>query len=74
MKQKLTIFSFIIFTLCSCKLLGIGGSKSKEPKQDGGCPTNGRNIGAEKLLSGDAKSEAAAKKAAKYNKGKQLIY
>jgi hypothetical protein len=28
-----------------------------------GCPTNGRNVGAEKLASGDPKSIKAAKKA-----------
>ncbi len=33
-----------------------------------GCPTNGRNVGAEKLLSGDPKSVKAARKA-KYKGG-----
>lgn len=31
-----------------------------------GCPTNGKNVGAEKLLSGDPKSIKAAKKAKKF--------
>jgi hypothetical protein len=31
-----------------------------------GCPTNGKNVGAEKLVSGDPKSEKAAKKAKKF--------
>jgi hypothetical protein len=31
-----------------------------------GCPSNGKNIGAEKLLSGDAASMKAAKKAGKF--------
>ncbi len=31
-----------------------------------GCPTNGKNIGAEPLLSGDAKAMKAAKKAKKF--------
>lgn len=31
-----------------------------------GCPTNGKNIGAEKLLSGDPASIKAAKKAKKF--------
>jgi hypothetical protein len=31
-----------------------------------GCPTNGKNVGAEKLLSGDAKGIKAAKKAKKF--------
>ena len=34
-----------------------------------GCPTDGRNVGAEKLLSGDPKSLKAAKKA-KYKGGR----
>ncbi|HUS03093.1 MAG TPA: hypothetical protein VMY77_15250 [Chitinophagaceae bacterium] len=33
-----------------------------------GCPTDGRNVGAEKLLSGDPKSVKAARKA-KYKGG-----
>jgi len=35
-------------------------------KKGSGCPTNGKNIGAEKLLSGDAASEKAARKAKKF--------
>lgn len=31
-----------------------------------GCPTNGKNVGAEKLLSGDPKSVKAARKAGKF--------
>jgi hypothetical protein len=31
-----------------------------------GCKTDGRNVGAEKLLSGDAASEKAARKAKKF--------
>jgi len=31
-----------------------------------GCKTNGKNVGAEKLLSGDAASEKAARKAKKF--------
>lgn len=31
-----------------------------------GCPTNGANVGAEKLLSGDPKAIKAAKKAKKF--------
>ena len=33
-----------------------------------GCPTNGRNVGAEKILSGDPKSVKASRKA-KYKGG-----
>jgi len=31
-----------------------------------GCPTNGKNVGAEKLLNGDAKAIKAARKAKKF--------
>jgi hypothetical protein len=31
-----------------------------------GCKTNGKNVGAEKLVGGDAKSEKEAKKAKKF--------
>jgi hypothetical protein len=31
-----------------------------------GCPTNGKNIGAEKLASGDPKAEKQARKAKKF--------
>jgi hypothetical protein len=31
-----------------------------------GCPTNGKNIGAEKLVSGDPAAEKAARKAKKF--------
>lgn len=31
-----------------------------------GCPTNGKNIGAERILSGDKKAMKAAKKAKKF--------
>ena len=32
-----------------------------------GCPTNGKNVGAEKILSGDKKATKAANKAKKFN-------
>jgi len=35
-------------------------------KKGSGCPTNGKNVGAEKLLGGDAASEKAARKAKKF--------
>jgi hypothetical protein len=31
-----------------------------------GCPSNGKNVGAEKLLSGDPAAEKAARKAGKF--------
>ncbi len=35
-------------------------------KKKSGCPTNGKNIGAEKLVSGDPAAEKAARKAKKF--------
>ena len=35
-------------------------------KQKTGCPTNGKNVGAEKILSGDPDGTKAAKKAKKF--------
>jgi ethanolamine utilization microcompartment shell protein EutL len=35
-------------------------------KQKYGCPTNGKNIGAERILSGDKAAMKAAKKAGKF--------
>lgn len=35
-----------------------------------GCPSNGKNIGAERLATGDPKAVKAAKKAGKFKGGK----
>jgi hypothetical protein len=35
-----------------------------------GCPSNGKNLGAEKLISGDKKTMKLAKKAGKFKQGK----
>jgi hypothetical protein len=59
MKKPILIISALSFFLMittSCNLF----------KKGSGCPTNGKNIGAEKLLSGDAASEKAARKAKKF--------
>lgn len=57
-KQILVIaaFSFFLMTMTSCNLF----------KKGNGCPTNGKNIGAEKLVSGDPAAEKAARKAKKF--------
>ena len=47
---------FLVMMTMSCNLF--------KPKY--GCPTNGKNVGAEKLLSGDPAAEKAAKKAKKF--------
>lgn len=57
----------LLLLLNSCNLLakmGIGGGSRKK-----GCPTDGRNVGAEKLLSGEKIA-----KAPKFKKGKSFDY
>lgn len=55
-----TTVTLLAFALSSCGMLS-----RMFPKKTG-CPTNGKNIGAEKLMSGDPKAEKAAKKAKKF--------
>jgi hypothetical protein len=50
--------SFIIVAVCCITASSCSVGK--------GCPSNGKNIGAEKLLSGDKKSIKLAKKAGKF--------
>lgn len=50
----------LMMMLSSCKAWnGLFGPKY-------GCPTNGKNVGAEKLASGDPDAERAARKAKKF--------
>jgi hypothetical protein len=51
----ITALSFVVM-ITSCNLF--------KPKY--GCPSNGKNVGAEKLLSGDPAAEKAARKAKKF--------
>ena len=53
----------LILVMISCVLLFTSCNMFK-PKY--GCPTNGKNIGAEKLASGDPEAEKAARKAKKF--------
>ncbi|MBS1758737.1 MAG: hypothetical protein JST23_01340 [Bacteroidetes bacterium] len=56
----IAISVMIIFS--SCKIFGnLFKSKSKY-----GCPSNGKNVGAEKILSGDPDAMKAVKKAKKF--------
>lgn len=71
MRKSLFLCCFIALALCSCKLLGIGkNAGAKNANKEGGCPTDGRNVGAEKLLADNPK----IKKAPKYTKAKSLGY
>ncbi|MEO6255137.1 MAG: hypothetical protein ABIO79_17645 [Ferruginibacter sp.] len=58
MKKILLIIVMASFLLSGCFISRIFSKKEKV-----GCPTDGRNVGAEKILSGDEKSMKAAKKA-----------
>ncbi|MCO5285247.1 MAG: hypothetical protein M9898_02405 [Chitinophagaceae bacterium] len=56
--RKTLIFLFIAYFISGCAIL-----KGREKL---GCPTNGKNIGAEKIASGDPAAIKAAKKAKKF--------
>ncbi len=56
--MKKILIGFVVISLfASCSLF-----RNKKT----GCPTNGKNVGAEKLASGDPKALKAAKKAKKF--------
>lgn len=60
--KKLLLALFILSILSGCSIF------RKSEKR--GCPTNGRNIGAERILSGDQKAIKASNKA-KYKGGRK---
>jgi hypothetical protein len=53
----------IILTVC-CRILS--GCSIFRGHEKYGCPTNGKNIGAERILSGDKAAIKAAKRAKKF--------
>ncbi len=55
--KKLLLFACIVFAVTSCGIFG-------KPKY--GCPGNGKNVGAERILSGDPQAIKAARKAGKF--------
>ncbi len=57
---------FIALTLSLTMLLSSCGMFSKMFKRKTGCPSNGKNVGAEKILSGDPKAMKDMKKAKKF--------
>jgi len=59
MKNRLTtvMLMIVMTSLVSCSVF-----KSKKV----GCPSNGKNIGAERLVSGDSEAEKAARKAKRF--------
>ncbi|HUM96442.1 MAG TPA: hypothetical protein PK275_01225 [Chitinophagaceae bacterium] len=50
----------VVLSLSSCKIFG----NLFKPKY--GCPTNGKNVGAEKIISGDPDAMKAVKKTKKF--------
>jgi hypothetical protein len=58
--RSILLVATISFLLTSC------GFWNKIFKPKYGCPSNGKNVGAEKLLGGDPKAEKQARKAKKY--------
>lgn len=56
----ITLGTLILFMMSSCSMW----NKIFPAKY--GCPTNGKNVGAEKLVSGDPNAEKEARKAKKF--------
>jgi outer membrane murein-binding lipoprotein Lpp len=56
--KKILLAVFCTWILSGCSVL--------KKKDRYGCPTNGKNVGAEKILSGDKAAMKAAKKAGKF--------
>jgi hypothetical protein len=54
-----------LFSLVVCCYLFAGCSIFRKQEKYG-CPTNGKNVGAEKILSGDKEAIKASKKAGKF--------
>lgn len=63
--KKIILAFFVLSMLNSCFISRIFHKKEKY-----GCPTNGRNIGAEKIAAGDEKAIRASNKA-KYRGGRK---
>ncbi len=57
---------FFAVTMSLAILLSSCGVFSNLFKRKTGCPTNGKNVGAEKILSGDPDASKAARKAKKF--------
>lgn len=69
MKKSFFFLGAAIMMITSCKLLHLGADRQEK----NGCPTNGKNIGAEKLVTGNPKAIAAAKKAGKFKMDKRFL-
>ncbi len=56
--KKIIIFAACGYMFCGCSIF--------RRHEKYGCPTNGKNIGAERILSGDKSAIKAARKAKKF--------
>lgn len=65
--KNLLLLLLICLLFSSCSILRVFQRKEKY-----GCPSNVSNVGAERVMSGEPKAVAAARKAAKKNKGIQI--
>ena len=66
MLYKMKNLRFLAVALSLTVLLSSCGMFGNLFKRKQGCPTNGKNVGAEKILSGDPDGTKAAKKAKKF--------
>jgi hypothetical protein len=64
--EKMKNLRFFAVALSLMMLLSSCGMFSNLFKRKTGCPTNGKNVGAEKILSGDPDASKSAKKAKKF--------
>lgn len=64
--HKMKNLRFLAVALSLMVLLSSCGMFGNLFKRKQGCPTNGKNVGAEKILSGDPDGSKAAKKAKKF--------
>jgi hypothetical protein len=64
--RSISIAFSLMMLFSSCKMMSnvFGGVFHKKEKY--GCPSNGKNVGAEKILSGDPKAMKDVKKAKKF--------
>jgi len=66
MLKPLKTLRFFAIGLSFMMLLSSCGMMSKMFKRKTGCPSNGKNVGAEKVLSGDPDAMKSMKKAKKF--------
>lgn len=64
MKKSILLIVLFCISFTSCRVI------NRVFQRKEGCGTNGKNIGAEKILSGNPKAIKAARKAKKYRLGK----